>query len=85
MDVIAFLKSRVSVLFSTESAMMARAAKAAAAGLMVEMAMTDKFRGRDRDFWGYPDIVTVRLLVVTLVSGSIGRNTVVFFVLLLYL
>jgi len=41
--IIVFFKSRVvSVLFSTELAIMARAANAAAAGLIVEVAMADR-------------------------------------------
>jgi hypothetical protein len=37
-----FFESKVSVLFSTKSAMTARPAKAAAAGLMVEVGMAER-------------------------------------------
>ena len=70
--IVVLFKSRVSALFSTE--MTARAANAAAAGLIAEVAMADrgfelvgKVLGRGRDLWGYPslDFVTLRLLVIT--------------------
>ena len=46
------LKLRVSPLFSTESVIMARAPKAAAAVLMVEVAMADRGLELGRNFGG---------------------------------
>jgi hypothetical protein len=51
-EIIFFKSSAVSVLFSTESAMTASAANAAAAGLMAEVAMADNGFELGRNFGG---------------------------------
>ena len=52
-EMVVFFKSRVvSMLFSTESAITARAANAAAAGLIVEVAMADRGFEPGRNFEG---------------------------------
>jgi len=50
-------KSKVSALFSTESAMTAKAAKAAAAGLMVEVGMAERALVLGRNFGGEAEIM----------------------------
>ena len=66
--VVVFFKSRVvSVWFSTESAITARAVNAAAAELIVEIAMVDRDFELGRNFG---DLSTRHLLVATLVEAS---------------
>ena len=71
---ICFKSREVSLLFSTESVMTARAAKAAAEGLMLEVAIADRgelgrnFEGENRDLWGSLVFVALCVLVTTFVS-----------------